>query len=94
MTRTHIPLNEPKLILKFPEDRVFNSTKFIGAQYCIIEPVWYYNKLESGIITDDKTELEELVRICQIKSKIPRGYWTYVIESQICDFTHKETNCH
>jgi hypothetical protein len=86
MTKTHIALNEPKLIPKFPEDKVFSSA--ITAAYYIIEievaefkPKWFYNKLEPGVITVDKTELEELVRICQIKFEILRGYyWSSVID--------------
>jgi hypothetical protein len=85
----------PKLIPKFPEDKVFSST--ITAAYHIIEievveftPIWHYNELELAVITVDKTELEKLVRICQIKFKILRGYyWSSAIEP-LTDYYYQE----
>jgi hypothetical protein len=82
MTETAIPLGPSLLIPKF-NDKVFDTTTFIKAPYYILEtevvefkPKCFYDKLSAGqIFNIDKTGLEELVRECQLKFGIKRGYY-------------------
>jgi hypothetical protein len=70
----NIPLGEPLMIRP--------DTDYCSKPYFIIEinitqfkHSLYYHKMKSGLISVDKTELDDLVGECEIKYEIVKGYY-------------------